>query len=219
MQSAERLPHALPVGASLLAKGPVQAPKTARLIHRLRERARSHSGLTYCITRRSACHTHSLTVGASLLAKGPVQAPKTARLIHRLREQARSHKGLTACNRRSACHTHSLWERACSRKGRYRLRNSAPDQSPSRASSLPQWSYCIQSAERLPHALSVGASLLAKGPVNAPKTTRLINRLREQVGSHKGLTACNRRSACHTHSLWERACSRKGRYRLRKQRA
>ncbi|RML66668.1 hypothetical protein ALQ92_03460, partial [Pseudomonas syringae pv. pisi] len=79
--------------------------------------------------------------------------------------------------------------------------NSASDQSPSRASWLPQGAYCMQSAERLPHALTVGASLLAKGPVQAPKTARLINRLREQVGSHKGLTACNRRSTCHTHSL------------------
>ncbi len=96
--------------------------------------------------------------------------------------------------------------------------NSAPDQSPSRASSLPQGAYCMQSAERLPHALTVGASLLAKGPVQAPKTARLIHRIREQARSHKGLTAFNRRSACHTHSLWERACSRKGPYRLRKQR-
>lgn len=66
---------------------------------------------------------------------------------------------------------------------------------------------------------SVGASLLAKGSVQAPKTARLINRLRERARSQKGLTAFNRRSACHTHSLPERACSRKGRYRLRKQRA
>ncbi len=116
---------------------------------------------------------HALPMGASLLTKGPVQGSE----------------------------------------------NSAPDQSPSRASSLPQGAYCMQSAERLPHALPVGASLLAKGPVNVPKTVRLINRLREQARSHKGLTACNRRSACHTHSLWERACSRKGPYRLRKQRA
>ncbi len=201
----------------MLAKGPVNAQKTVRLINRLRELARSHKGLTAC-NRRSACHTHSLWERACS-RKGRYRAPKTARLINRLRERARSHKGLTAFNRRSACHTHSLWEPTCSRKGRYRLRNSAPDQSPSRASSLPQGAYCMQSAERLPHALPVGASLLAKGPVNAPKTVRLIHRIREQARSHKGLTAFNRRSACHTHSLWERACSRKGRYRLRKQRA
>ncbi|RMP66568.1 hypothetical protein ALQ20_03826 [Pseudomonas syringae pv. atrofaciens] len=54
----------------MLAKGPVQAPKTARLINRLREQARSHSGLTYCITRRSACHTHSLPERACS-RKGP----------------------------------------------------------------------------------------------------------------------------------------------------
>ncbi|BBN61476.1 hypothetical protein KUIN1_06660 [Pseudomonas sp. KUIN-1] len=78
----------------------------------------------------------------------------------------------------------------------------------------------MQSAERLPHALTVGASLLAKGPVQPSKTARLINRLRERARSYSGLTYCiTRRSACHTHSLWERACSRKGRYSLRKQRA
>ncbi len=213
--SAERLPHALPVGASLLAKGPVQAPKTARLINLLREQARSHKGLLHAIGGAPATRT---PVGASLLAKGSVQAPKTARLINRLRERARSHSGLTYCiTRRSACHTHSCGSELARERAGTGSENSAPDQSPSRASSLPQGSYCIQSAERLPHALTVGASLLAKGPVNAPKTVGLIHRIREQARSHEGLTAFNRRSACHTHSLWERACSRKGPYRLRKQ--
>ncbi|KPW07286.1 Unknown protein sequence, partial [Pseudomonas syringae pv. atrofaciens] len=122
------------------------------------------------------------------------QAPKTVRLIHRIREQARSHSGLTYCMpaTRTPCGSELARERArkCSE-------NSAPDQSPSRASSLSQGSYCIQSAERLPHALPAGARLLAKGPVQAPKTARLINRLREQARSHSGLTYCiTRRSAC-----------------------
>ncbi|MBP1142290.1 hypothetical protein JOE29_004241 [Pseudomonas sp. PvP009] len=173
-------------------------------------RASSLPQWSYLLHHSTERLPHALPVGASLLAKGPVQAPKTVRLIHSIREQARSHKGLTASlDGAPATRTHCGSELARER-ARTGSENSASDPSHSRASSLPQGAYCMQSAERLPHALPVGASLLAKGPVQAPKTARLINRLRERACSRKGLTACNRQSACHTHSLWERACSRKG---------
>ncbi len=165
---------------------------------------------SYCIQSAERLR-HALTVGANLLAKGPVQAPKTARLIHRVRERAPTAVLLTASlDGAPAKRTHCGSELARERAGTG-SENSAPDQSPSRASSLPEGPYCIQSAERLPHALTVRASLLAKGPVQAPKTARLIHRIRERARSHSGLAYCiTRRSACHTHSLWERACSRKG---------
>ncbi|POP76010.1 hypothetical protein CXB37_12720 [Pseudomonas syringae pv. syringae] len=70
----------------------------------------------------------------------------------------------------------------------------------------------------------VGASLLAKRPVQTQKTGRLDNRFREQARSHKICVqrqALQRGGACRhqlrrravpgsASVLWERACSRRG---------
>ncbi len=135
-----------PVGASLLAKRPVQPQKTGRLDNRFREQARSHKNLcttpsALALGRMSSSTTpacrprqHIGPVGASLLAKRPVQPQKTGRLDNRFREQARSHKICVqrqALQRGGACRhqirrcavsgsASVLWERACSRRGQCR---------------------------------------------------------------------------------------------------
>ncbi|NAO34738.1 hypothetical protein PspP127CL_23120 [Pseudomonas syringae] len=135
-----------PVGASLLAKRPVQTQKTGRLDNRFREQARSHKNL--CTTPSASawgrmsssnmpvCRPRQRLgpVGASLLANRPVQTQKTGRLDNRFREQARSHKTCVqrqALQRGGAClhqirrravpgSASVLWERACSRIGQCR---------------------------------------------------------------------------------------------------
>ncbi len=171
----------------MLAKRPVQSAKTHRLNNRLREQAkrrpaRSHknaldpaylyqaknrpcalSGSSCCASEaaRIGC-TVRRPVGASLLAKRPVQSAKIHRLNNRLREQAkrrpaRSHKSALA-----PAYLYQAKKRPCALSGS---------------------SCCASEAARIGCTVRrpVGASLLAKRPVQSMKIHRLNNRLREQA--------------------------------------
>ncbi len=144
----------------MLAKGPVQPPKTVRLIHRLREQARSHKE-HYCIQSTERL-PHALQWERACSRKGPYSLRKQRARTIVFASKLAPTKSITASNRRSVCHTHSSGSELARERARTASEKSVPEPSFSRASPLPQWSYCI-----------------------------------------------TRWRAC-THTLWERACSRKG---------
>ena len=114
---------------------------------------------------------------------------------------------------KSANHPNQLWERACSRRGRYirhrcrltpRLREQVG--SPHRRSH--RFSGCTQNLRTT--QIIVGAGLPAKRPAHS--TSMSPDTPSSRAGSLPQVQWLYAKSANHPNQLWERACSRRGRH-------
>ena len=174
-----------PVGASLLAKRPVQTKHSCRLQLRLRQQAGSHSLCCATILWERACsrrgryrrniHVASKHVFASKLPPTVCVVPrscesKLAPTVCVAPRSCESKLPPTVCVVPRSCGS----ELACEEAGTDKAFTS-----PSNTSSPASW---------LPHSVlcrnAVGASLLAKRPVQTKHSRRLQTRLRQQAGSH-----------------------------------